>query len=467
MKTKRIIAAVFAFAIAAANFSVTAFAAEELPTEAATEAVSTDITEISEAAETTAETTETTETAAETEETQVTSETEATAETTTETDEIGNLIGDSVEQDYFTLNDGNRFSITFTRKSGNETYGKGTLSIEKINNDGTLSPTTINGESSILVFTYLAKDYPVDLNTFFSANGDSITINRRIFGTSDDVFDSTNYNYDEANNNFVVEGTVSDSQEVTEQMLIDKFVAEYGEEPYNKDFGDFNGDGELDAYFYCGIAGGPTHTYFVTMNNITEVTTDHDSDFMTSPTTSYFSLNNGTKFRIYSGHRYGYLGGSLWIYIDKINSDGSFSTASVNGENNVTIFLYHGPITDISISNEFISNFNSDFSNNTYFTVTENGITLKYYDGDNESITSTNYTYDADKNAFVIGGSSSGDSSNNNSGNSGNSSNKGGTTSVNNSPATNDNFAAIPFTLSIALVASSAAVVGIKNRRKK
>ena len=517
MKTKRIIAAVFAFAIAAANFSVTAFAAEEeIQTDVSTEAISTETTVETTATDVTETTTETVEDENTDEDTTIIEDVIEPSLISGETFTIGDESFTASIEDYklkiyndrglaFEKNishfsmiesialrvDGNTLNIKEYDDSSrliydyNVKYNSSTGKFGDINNDGSesysfnfqgvsfyanITRKMIGDDQYNYLSIYFAGGNPTSIQnevvwieydrtggfagygpaTYINFSGDKLTISRIIdpYDSSKDIL--TTYVLDKETNNLVKSGSTSDTQEVTEQMLIDKFVAEYGEEPYQKDFGDFNGDGELDAYFYFPWK---QHTYFVTMNNIIEVTKDHDIPGADNgPTFSYFELNDGTKFRFTSRTSCIYAGVHSWIYIDKINKDGTLSTASINGQESVGAVSCSVPFGNT----EFCKSI--DTSNiDTYLTVTETGITLKYYDGDKESITSTNYTYDAANNAFVVAGSTN---------NSGNSSN-GSTSSISSSPATSDNFSVIPFTLSIALVAGSAAVVGVKNRRKK
>ena len=531
MKTKRIIAAVFAFAIAAANFSVTAFAAEEeiqtdvsteatvetAATETTVETTATDVTETTEAAE---ENTETT--------TEAVEDDSISEEDTTITKSVSILSGETftIGSESFTASiedyklkiyndrglafekniydispatesialsvDGNILNIkeygdggdrllhdyyveynSSTGKFGDIDYSQSenySFNFQGVSFYANITREMIGGDQYNYLSINFADGNPTSIqnevvwveydrtggfggyspSAYITISGDQLIIHRitEPGNPSKDIL--TAYVLDKDTNKLVKSDSTSDTQEVTEQMLIDKFVAEYGEEPYQKDFGDFNGDGELDAYFYFPWK---QHTYFVTMNNIIEVTKDHDIPGADNgPTFSYFELNDGTKFRFTSRTSCIYAGAYSWIYIDKINKDGTLSTASINGQESVGAVSCSVPFGNT----EFCKSI--DTSNiDTYLTVTETGITLKYYDGDKEIITSTNYTYDAANNAFVVAGST------NNSGNS----STGSTSSVSSSPATSDNFSVIQFTLSIALVAGSAAVVGVKNRRKK
>lgn len=533
MKTKRIIAAVFAFAIAAANFSVTAFAAEEeIQTDVSTEANSTettvettttDVTEVSE--ENSETTTEPVEDESISEDTTITKAISIlSGETFTignesftasiennklkiyndrglafekdiynfppATESIalsvdGNILnikeygdgGDRLLHDYYVeynsstgkfgdidYSQSDSYSFTFqgvsfyaviTRDTQKRITAEGWTEYDQYNylsiNFADGKPTSIQNELVWIEYGRTGGFGGYSPSAYITISGDQLIIHRitEPGNPSKDIL--TAYVLDKETNNLVKSGSTSDTQEVTEQMLIDKFVAEYGEEPAMKDFGDFNNDGELDAYFYLPWK---QHSYFVTMDNIIEVTKLHDIPGADNgPTFSYFTLSDGTKFRFTSRTSCIYAGLHSWIYIDKINKDGTLSTASINGQESIGAVSCSVPFGNT----EFCKNIYTE-DIDTYLTVTETGITLNYYDGDNESITSTNYVYDADNNAFVIAQGSS-----NNSGNNSN----GGTSAVSNSPATNDNFAVIPFTLSLVLTAGSAAVVGIKNRRKK
>lgn len=557
MKTKRIIAAVFAFAIAAANFSATAFAAEEAPTKAAAEAVSTDITEISQAAETT----ETTETAAETEETQVTSEIEEAAETTTETEEAEGTVEDTTitEELNVCIKSGETFTIgdesfTASIESGvlkiyndrslafeKQLYGiapttesvalsvnGNTLNIKEYDASGRLlhdnyveyNPSTgkfgdieysnsyekysfdFQGMSFYAVITRETKERisaegwtEYDQYNYLSINfadgtptniqnelvwveygrtggfagyepasyiitlDDKLTI-RRIVDSDDSSQDIlTTYVFDKEANDFVLSGSSSDAQEVTEQMLIDKFTENMGK-PLEYQSGDFNKDGVLDMY--CSILGsGSIDTYFVTMDSIILVSSNPMWIGGSSETHCYFTLNDGNIFRFTFRYRSsaGYI--VAVCSIEKINSDGTLSPSTINGEDNVCVLYDDAILDDGSIEIDYTKYITSEQTGDpyTFFSANGDSITIKRYifDTDNDAVDSTNYVYDEANNAFVSSGSTN---------NSGNSSN-GSTSSVSNSPATSDNFAVIPFTLSIALVAGAAAVVGIKNRRKQ
>ncbi len=468
MKTKRIIAAVFAFAITVTNFSVIAFAAEEeIQTDVSTEAISTETTVETTTTDVTEVSEESTETTTEAVEDDSISEEDTTitkalsilsGETFTIGDEsfnasikdyklkIYNDRGLAFEKDISIFQmiesialsvEGNTLNIKEYDNSSrlinyyNVEYNSSTGKFGDIDNVGsdsysfnfqgvsfyaTIERVLKNTDQYNYLSIYFSDGTPTNIKdelvyveydrtgggagyepvTYISVSGDTLTI-RRIFepnNPSKDIL--TTYTFDKASNTFVKSGSTSDTQEVTEQMLLDKFVSEYGKEPYQKDFGDFNGDGELDAYFYLFM----DNTYFVTMDNIIDVTRSHDCvGADSSPIFFYFELSDGTKFRLTS--RYAFIGVGLCssIYIDKINKDGSLSTASINGEESAIPASCSAPIDH----NEFCRSI--DFDNiDTYLTVTETGITLKYYDGDKESITSTNYTYDESSNSFVSDG---------------------------------------------------------------
>ena len=556
MKTKRIIAAVFAFAIAAANFSATAFAAEEAPTKAAAEAVSTDITEISQAAETT----ETTETAAETEETQVTSEIEEAAETTTEPEEVDGAANDTTitedapvfikNGETFTIGDesftasidfnnlqvsnssgvvfettlfgflvsdikyvtlsvngntlniksydssdrllhdnyveynpstgkfgdieysnsyekysfdfqGMSFYAVITRETKERISAEGWTEYDQYNYlsinfaDGT--PTNIQNELVWVEYGMTGGFEGYEILSYISTSDDTLTI-RRIVDSDDSSQDIlTTYVFDKEANDFVLSGSSSDAQEVTEQMLIDKFTENMGK-PLEYQSGDFNKDGVLDMY--CSILGsGSIDTYFVTMDSIILVSSNPMWIGGSSETHCYFTLNDGNIFRFTFRYRSsaGYI--VAVCSIEKINNDGTLSPSTINGEDNVCVLYDDAILDDGSIEIDYTKYITSEQTGDpyTFFSANGDSITIKRYifDTDNDAVDSTNYVYDEANNAFVI-------TSQNSNGNT-----SGTTAVVSNSPATGDNFALIPFTLSLALTSGAAAVVGIKNRRKQ
>lgn len=548
MKTKKIIAAVFAFAIAAANLSATAFAAEETPTEAATEAAATDVTEISEATETT----EASVTTSMEEEALSSAESEENTETTTETenvegtDEDTTIIEDIKEPsiisgETFTIGDesftasiesgvlkiyndmglafekqlshmlpltdsvalsvnGNTLNIKEYDASGrllhdnnveyNSSTGKfGDIDYSQSDSysfnfqgvsfyanitrkmigddqynylsinfaDGT--PTSIQNEVVWVEYDRTGGFAGYNPESYIIISDDKLTI-RRIIDPNDSSQDIlTTYVFDKEANDFVLSGSSSDAQEVTEQMLIDKFTENMGK-PLEYQSGDFNKDGVLDMY--CSILGsGSIDTYFVTMDSIILVSSNPMWIGGSSETHCYFTLNDGNIFRFTFRYRSsaGYI--VAVCSIEKINNDGTLSPSTINGEDNVCVLYDDAILDDGSIEIDYTKYITSEQTGDpyTFFSANGDSITIKRYifDTDNDAVDSTNYVYDEANNAFVSSGSTN---------NSGNSSN-GSTSSVSNSPATSDNFAVIPFTLSIALVAGAAAVVGIKNRRKQ
>lgn len=558
MKTKKIIAAVFAFAIAAANLSATAFAAEETPTEAATEAAATDVTEISEATETT----EASVTTSVEEEALSSAESEENTETTTETenvegtDEDTTIIEDIKEPsiisgETFTIGDEsftasiesgvlkiyNDMGLAFEKQLSHMlpltdsvalSVNGNTLNIKEYDASGRLlhdnyveyNPSTgkfgdieysnsyekysfdFQGMSFYAVITretkerisaegwtefdqynylsiYFSDDTPTSIQnklvwveygrtggfegyeilSYISTSDDTLTI-RRIVDSDDSSQDIlTTYVFDKEANDFVLSGSSSDIQEVTEQMLVDKFTENMGK-PLEYQSGDFNKDGVLDMY--CSILGsGSIDTYFVTMDSIILVSSNPMWIGGSSETHCYFTLNDGNIFRFTFRYRSsaGYI--VAVCSIEKINNDGTLSPSTINGEDNVCVLYDDAILDDGSIEIDYTKYITSEQTGDpyTFFSANGDSITIKRYifDTDNDAVDSTNYVYDEANNAFVSSGSTN---------NSGNSSN-GSTSSVSNSPATSDNFAVIPFTLSIALVAGAAAVVGIKNRRKQ
>ena len=538
MKTKRIIAAVFAFAIAAANFSVTAFAAEEeiqtdvsteatvetAATETTVETTATDVTETTEAAE------ENTETTTETVEDENTDEDTTiiedviepsliSGETFTIGDESfnasiesgvlkiyndrglafekrlygilpltesialrvvdGNILnikeygdgGDRLLHDYYVEYNsstgkfgdidnsqsenysfnfqGVSFYANITRKMiGDDQYNY--LSINFA--DG--NPTSIQNEVVWIEYGRTGGFGGYSPSAYITISGDQLIIHRIMESGNPSKDILTTYVLDKDTNKLVKSDSTSDTQEVTEQMLLDKFTAQYGT-PLEYDSGDFNNDGVLDMY--CSMANGSIiNTYFVTMNSIILVSSNSMMIGGSIEEHGYFTLNDGNIFRftLYSRASAGYIVANCSI--EKINNDGTLSPATINGEDAVLV-LYDDAFPDDHFDNEPDIDFTDYITHEqagdpyTFFSANGDSITINRYifDTDNDAVDSTNYTYDAANNAFVVAGST------NNSGNS----STGSTSSVSSSPATSDNFSVIPFTLSIALVAGS--VVGM------
>lgn len=528
MKTKRIIAAIFAFAIAAANLSVTAFAAEEeIQTDVSTEANSTettvettttDVTEVSE--ENSETTTEPVEDESISEDTTITKAISIlSGETFTignesftasiennklkiyndrglafekdiynfppATESIalsvdGNILnikeygdgGDRLLHDYYVeynsstgkfgdidYSQSDSYSFTFqgvsfyaviTRDTQKRITAEGWTEYDQYNylsiNFADGKPTSIQNELVWIEYGRTGGFGGYSPSAYITISGDQLIIHRitEPGNPSKDIL--TAYVLDKETNNLVKSGSTSDTQEVTEQMLLDKFTAQYGK-PWTYESGDFNNDGVLDMY--CSVFDNPARRYFVTMDEIIEVTNDKYDVLPWDGWKSYhyFSLSDGTQFSITIEHHSPAVLENVCqaIHIDRIDK-GLLSPVSIDGQEYVAVIDGYNLSSPIDVEDL-----------NSIFSVNENGITLTYYDGATGSRKSVNYTYDAANNAFVSAGST------NNSGNS----STGSTNSVSSSPATSDNFSVIQFTLSIALVAGSAAVVGIKNRRKK
>lgn len=541
MKTKRIIAAVFAFAITITNFSIVAFAAEEeIQTDVSTEAISTETTVETTTTDVTEVSEESTETTTEAIEDDSVSEEDTTitkalsilsGETFTIGDEsfnasiegyklkiyndrglafekdiditppgiesialsangnilnikeygdVGRLLHDyNVEYNSSTgkfgkidYSQSDNYSFTFqgvsfyavkTRETKERISAEGWTEYDQYNylsiyfSDGT--PTSIQNELVWIEYGRTGGFAGYSPSAHISISGDKLIIHRIIEpgNPSKDIL--TTYVLDKSTNNLVKSGSTSDTQEVTEQMLLDKFTALYGE-PYYYESGDFNNDGILDMY--CSIfKDGQNQTYFVTMDNIILAKSNGTSIGGSLESYIYFKTNDGNQFRFTLYYRSAAFYAAASCSIEKINSDGTMTAVNINGSEFISV-LYDECFNDNSIGDTILEYPNDIaqgklFEPSNYFSSNGDIITINryVYDGENAGVGSTNYTYDADKNAFVVAGSTN---------NSGNSSN-GSTNGVSSSPATGDNFSVIPFTLSIALVAGAATVVGIKNRK--
>ena len=434
MKMKKILAAVSALTIVGANLGLAVFA-EEAAVITEDSAVITEETVFTEPviAEETAE--ETTEKA--TEETEVTAdETTVKAEEVTEDSTIvKDIIDATVSKDLpressFTI-DGISFVAKLIHDQLNESEGfPRYISIYYSNGDET-------NIMNVLVAapgaggTPDTEAYYNNVNSFFSFENDTITIHSDISG-------DTSYEFDIETNSFVEAGSSpeDDTPEVTEEMLYDKFVSEYGE-PDSFEFGDFNNDGKPDAFAY--VFGSELVCYFVTADGISKVSSDIISaDSLLDY--SYFHLGNDVfRVRSYAGGGARYFHHTIAIY--KINKDGTLTPCTINGKEDVEVCYdeyYKGIDHDSALTADQIREISTFIkSNGDYLTIT-------VYDFEKGIIgASTNYVFDSASNNFVVGKTLNGGSQGGSAGSSG---------TVTNSPATSDS-------MSVPAVAASAIVV--------
>lgn len=246
--------------------------------------------------------------------------------------------------------------------------------------------------------------------------------------------------------------------EVTEQMLLDKFTAEYGD-PVSANYGDFNGDGQLDAHMSI-FEEGRIVIYFVTNDSITFVKETDTAIGGSSEDYLYFTLDDGTKFVATLYHRgsAGYVTAGLGI--DKIESDGSLTAVSINGESTVSVLTDDFIGDDGGIDPSYME-YTADLTDEQLFTpgtyLSSNGstITINHYIYDSvKDIGSNTYSYDKEKNAFVPYSAGAGTAGSN-----------GGSTAVSNSPETGDSMD-IPAVMAATLIVGTAVAVSIKKKRR-
>ena len=194
-------------------------------------------------------------------------------------------------------------------------------------------------------------------------------------------------------NMIIKEDSVTPTETVTEEMLYNKFVAAYGK-PVSIDYGDFNNDGELDAYCTYPNDAGTVNTYLVTKNSITYAGIAGDT--MGANDFAYFECN-GYRFRANLRTRIpvAYAIGSLTI--DRIEADGTLKTVNFG----VTVLEdEYGMNSTPNFLKDLTTDEACDVS--SYFSSNGNMITVTHYlYNDGRNVGSTNYVYDAAKNAFV------------------------------------------------------------------
>lgn len=257
--------------------------------------------------------------------------------------------------------------------------------------DGTLSNLAGIAVGSAIAGDGPAHDYRDNPDNFFAITGvDDIAITA--YGVA------TSYSYDHSSGQFVKKGVTPDEPDtpdetVTEEMLYNKFVAAYGK-PVTIDYGDFNNDGELDAYCTYPDGAGTVNTYLVTKDSITYAGVAGDT--MGANDFAYFECS-GYRFRANLRTRIpvAYAVGSLTI--DRIEADGTLK--SVN---------FGETVLEDEYGMDNTPNFLSDLTAeqacdvSSYFTSNGDMITVTHYLYNNgRNVGSTNYVYDAAKNAFV------------------------------------------------------------------
>ena len=186
--------------------------------------------------------------------------------------------------------------------------------------------------------------------------------------------------------------------EAAKKTLYDKFVAAYGK-PITANYGDFNNDGKLDAYYTYYLEGVGYTTYLVTDDAIVNAG-GVPGDYAGITDYAFFECN-GYRFRMNFRNRIVATYATGNVTIDRIESDGTLK--QVNFGENVLSDSYEVSGTP---------NYTADLSNDqvgkasTYFSCDGNVLTITHYFYDNgRDVGSNSYVYDAATNSFVTGGS--------------------------------------------------------------
>lgn len=383
MKMKKMLAILAALSVLGTTGLTVGAEDTATTTEPATEAITTTETEAeTTAAETTAET-----------ETETTVETDVTEETAAT--EENQIVGRQI------INKGD--VLTF---SGTLSYPDG--KDRPILNLDTPIEATVGGVDETVTYVRLNEE------SLTYADGTKLTVT----GTVDlTAFAGTGQNVVFLSNNTITENnatttaiaaettptttttTTSEADlEAAKKALYNKFVAAYGK-PITANYGDFNNDGKLDAYYTYYLEGVGYTTYLVTDDAIVNAG-GVPGDYMGVTDYAFFECN-GYRFRMNFRSRIvaAYAGGSLTI--DRIESDGTLTTVDFATD---VLGDYYGVGNTPHYLQDLTSSQVGDIS--SYFASNGDSITIKrYFYNEGRSISSTNYVYDAANNTFVTGGS--------------------------------------------------------------
>ncbi len=211
---------------------------------------------------------------------------------------------------------------------------------------------------------------------------------------------SFHYQYDPVQGTLIdSSGHVEEDSETTstKEALYNKFVAAYGKPTYTN-YGDFDQDGELDAYFVYYDSTG-VNTYFVTKDSITLVD-KNTGDSMWSSDFAYFTCN-GYRFRANLHTRIPVAYATGYITIERIEADGSLTKVNFNETVLQDSFAVdHNP--------NYTADLREDLANkvSSYFSCNGDKITVTHYLYENgRDVGSNSYVYDEATNSFVTGGS--------------------------------------------------------------
>lgn len=227
-------------------------------------------------------------------------------------------------------------------------------------------------------------------------------------GTTVGTTTSFHYQYDPVQGAFIdSSGHEDEDSETTtaKDALYNKFVAAYGKPAYTN-YGDFDQDGELDAYFVYYDSTG-VNTYFVTKDSITLVD-KNTGDSMWSSDFAYFTCN-GYRFRANLHTRIPVAYATGYITIERIEADGSLT--KVNFKETVlqdSFAVDHNPNYTADLREDLADKVSS------YFSCNGDKITVTHYLYENgRDIGSNSYVYDEATNSFVKAGNTTPDDDNN------------------------------------------------------
>lgn len=252
---------------------------------------------------------------------------------------------------------------------------------------------------------------PTSVSSYAGVSRDSVsevTVTDWGESTTTPTTTSFHYQYDPVQGTLIdSSGHVEEDSETTstKEALYNKFVAAYGKPTYTN-YGDFDQDGELDAYFVYYDSTG-VNTYFVTKDSITLVD-KNTGDSMWSSDFAYFTCN-GYRFRANLHTRIPVAYATGYITIERIEADGSLTKVNFNETVLQDSFAVdHNP--------NYTADLREDLANkvSSYFSCNGDKITVTHYLYENgRDVGSNSYVYDKATNSFVKAGNTTPDDDNN------------------------------------------------------
>lgn len=251
---------------------------------------------------------------------------------------------------------------------------------------------------------------PTSVSSYAGVSRDSVsevTVTDWGESTTTPTTTSFHYQYDPSQGVFVAVVRSDEDSETTstKEALYNKFVAAYGKPTYTN-YGDFDQDGELDAYFVYYDSTG-VNTYFVTKDGITLVD-KNTGDSMWSSDFAYFTCN-GYRFRANLHTRIPVAYATGYITIERIEADGSLTKVNFNETVLQDSFAVdHNP--------NYTADLREDLANkvSSYFSCNGDKITVTHYLYENgRDVGSNSYVYDEATNSFVKAGNTTPDDDNN------------------------------------------------------